>query len=323
MGTYKVVITDREYETIDHERRILKEIDADLYDYQVKDAEDIIRVAKDCDAMIVQYAKITKEVIGQLDKCKIIARYATGYDGIDIKAATDRGIFVTNVNDYCSQEVSTHALALLMELVQKTGRFDRWTREGKWGYQCGLPFSGLKEQIVGVIGFGKIAQAYIEKVKPLCKEIWAYDKFVPPEVMVNSGVRPKSFEELICGADYISLHAPLTDDTYHMFNKDTFKIMKPTAGLINVARGGLICEEHLINALRQKEIGCAALDVLETEPIASDNPLLDMENVVLTPHIGWYSKKSQEILQSTPAKEVVRALRGQIPRNLVNKVLDR
>lgn len=322
MGRFKVVITDREYENIDNELRILKEIDADVYDYQFRNEEDLIRVAHDCDAMIFQYAKITPRVIDGLERCKIIAKYATGVDGIDIARATERGIYVTNVNDYCADEVSTHALALLLQLVRRINEFSSWTAEGNW-FGMGKPVISLKKSIVGVISFGRIARMYIDKLKPLCEEIWVCDKFVSEQAMLDYGVKPKSFEEIVSQADFISIHAPLTEETRYMFNADVFRRMKPTAALINVARGPLVCEADLIQALEDGEIAAAALDVLEIEPPKADNPLIRMKNVIVTPHTAWYSTESQKKLQSTVAEDIVRVLSGEMPENLVNKELDK
>lgn len=318
MAKYKVVITDREYENIDNEKRILSQLDADLYDYQYKDKDKILEVAKDADALIIQYAKMPRDLIEQLDKCKIIARYATGFDGIDLEAATEKGIYVCNVNDYCREEVATHTLALLMEMSRRVSKYNQWTHDGNWFSMPGKQHS-LRNQVIGVISFGRIARSFIDRVKPLCDNIWVYDAFADPEAMRAYGVEPKSFEEICENADYISMHCPLTDDTYHMFNKEVFKKMKNTAVIINVARGPVVSQEDLLWALENKEIGGAALDVLEQEPPEKDNPLFQYDNVIITPHTAWYSVEAQAVLQSTPAEEVVRVLNGEVPLNVVNK----
>lgn len=321
MAKYKVVITDREYENIDNELRILAELkDVEVLDYQYRDEEEVIKVAKDCDALIIQYAKATKKVIDALDHCKVIAKYATGIDGIDIAEATKKGICVTNVNDYCADEVSTHAAALLLDVVRRTQEFNSRVKAGQW-YRMGIKIPSLRESVVGVVSFGRIARAYIDKIKPFCSQIWVYDKFVFEEDMVKYGVVPKSFDEILAGADYISVHAPLTEETHHMFHREVFKKMKPSAALINVARGALVKEEDLIWALANGEIAFAALDVLENEPPQEDCPLLHMDNVIVTPHTAWYSTESQKKLQSTVAEDVVRVLQGKMPVNLVNKEL--
>ncbi len=316
---FKVVITDREYDNIDNELTVLKRINADVYDYQCKNEEDVIKVAKDCDALIIQYAKITKRVIDSLDNCKIIAKYATGIDGIDLRAATERNIYVTNVNDYCSDEVSTHALALLLQMSRRVRELYTWTIKGKWyKYNKEMPITSLKKSIVGVIGFGRISKMYIDKLKPLCDEIWVYSKFTHNEAIEEYGVKAKEFDEVVSCADYISIHAPLTEETRYLFNRDVFKKMKSSSYIINVARGALINEEDLIWALNEKEIAGAALDVLEQEPPCEENPLLKMDNVIVTPHAAWYSTVSQKRLQTAVAEDVVRVLSGRLPENLVN-----
>lgn len=159
----------------------------------------------------------------------------------------------------------------------------------------------------------------VDKLKPFCDHIWAYDAFCDPKVIEDYGVVPKTFDELIEGADIISIHCPLTDDTFHMFNRTTFERMKNTAAIINVGRGAVIAQEDLVWALNRKEIIGAALDVLEHEPVEFDNPLVERNNVIITPHTAWYSLESQAQLQSTPAEEVVRVLTGELPHNLVNR----
>ena len=318
MAKYKVVITDREYESIENEREVLSQLDVDLQDYQYKDKENILRVAKDADALIIQYAKMPRDLIEELDNCKIIARYATGFDGIDLDACTEKGIYVCNVSDYCRDEVSTYALSLLLEMATRVGKHDQWTHDGNWFGMPGKQHS-LKNQVIGVISFGRIARAYIEKIKPLCNNIWVYDNHDNVEAIRAAGAEPKTLEEIYAGADYISLHCPLTPETHHMINKEVFKKMKNTAVVINVARGPVVSEEDLIWALENHEIAGAALDVMEQEPPKKDNPLFGFDNVLITPHTAWYSEESQAVLQRTQAEEIVRVRSGEVPLTVVNK----
>ena len=318
MAKYKVVITDHEYESIENEREVLSQLDVDLQDYQYKDKENILRVAKDADALIIQYAKMPRDLIEELDNCKIIARYATGFDGIDLDACTEKGIYVCNVADYCRDEVSTYALSLLLEMVTRVGKHNQWTHDGNWFGMPGKQHS-LKNQVIGVISFGRIARAYIEKIKPLCNNIWVYDIHADAEAIRAAGAEPKTLDEIYAGADYISLHCPLTPETHHMINKEAFKKMKNTAVVINVARGPVVSEEDLIWALENHEIAGAALDVMEQEPPEKDNPLFGFDNVLITPHTAWYSEESQAVLQRTPAEEIVRVFNGEVPLNVVNK----
>ena len=318
MKPFKVVITDREYSNIDNEKRILQAAGAQVWGYQYKETEQILKVARDCHALIVQYAKIPRELIHELKHCKIIARYATGVDGIDLKAAGEKGIYVTNVRDYCTEEVSTHALALLLELSQKTSHYNRWIKKGQWSYRKGIPCAGLKDKIVGIIGYGKIAQAFVRKLRPLCDEIWIASGHADPDRLKQEGLRLTSREDIIARADFISVHAPLSEKTRHMFNRQTFARMKPGACLINVARGSLVCEADLARALEEGRLAGAAMDVMEKEPPDTKHPLLAFDNVIITPHMAWYSEQSQKKLQSTVAEDVARVLKGQAPKNCVN-----
>ncbi len=320
MGRFKVVITDREYETIDQECAILQKIDADVYDCQVKTTEELIRAAADADALIVQFAPITREVIAHLSRCKVIASYSTGVDRVDLRAATEHGIYVANVSDYCTEEVSNQALALLLMLARRIPQYADYVQAGKW-YGKPWRYDGLKNQTVGVISYGKIARRFVEKMKPICDRIWVYDAFVPPEAICVDGVEAKSLDEILTGADYISIHCPLTEQTYHMFDRAAFEKMKPNAAIINVARGGLVDQKALLWAIENQRIRAAALDVLEQEPPGAENPLLGHDNIIITPHMGWFSNRAQQVLQATPAEEVVRVLQGGVPLNLVNREL--
>lgn len=317
MKKFKVVITDHEYETVEEEKKILEANDCEVFDCQYRNADDIIRIAKDADALIVQFSDMSKKVIDELKKCKVIAKYAMGYDGIDLQAAADKGIYVCNVRDYCYEEVSTHALALLLEFARRVEKYNAWTHKGHWYAMPGEQHR-LKNQVIGVIGFGKIARSYIDKIKPLCDNIWVYDTFICDEEIREYGVIPKSLDEIYANADYISIHCPLTDETKYMFNRKTFKKMKNTAVLINVGRGAIVSEKDLVWALKNQEIGGAALDVLEEEPTSPNNPLFGFDNVIITPHTAWYSEESQKTLQITPAQEVLRVLHGEKPHNAVN-----
>lgn len=318
MAKYKVVITDHEYEDIENEKKALSELDVELVDLQSRDQETILAAAKDADALIIQYAKMPKGLVEKLDKCKVIARYATGFDGIDLAACTEKGICVCNVSDYCREEVSTYALSLLLEMSTRVAKHNQWTHSGNWYGMPGKQHS-LKNQVIGVVSFGRIARSYIDKIKPLCNNIWVYDAYVDDDAILQYGAVPKSLDEIYAGADYISLHCPLTDETRHLIDKEALRKMKKSAVLINVARGAVVSEEALVWALENGEIAGAALDVLEQEPPEKDNPLFKFDNVIISPHSAWYSEESQAVLQRTPAEDIARVLKGEIPTNLVNK----
>ncbi len=321
MSGYQVVITDCEYENVENEKLILQEIGAEVHSYQTKNENDIIEISKNCDALIFQYAKITSKVISNMNNCKIIAKYATGIDGIDIEAATNKKICFANVKNYCTDEVSTHAMALLLNIVRKVKLLDNYTTQGNWNYKLASPIFSLKDSVVGVIGLGKISSDFIRKLSNFCNEIWVYSNSANEETIRNLGAKKKSFEEIIKSADFISIHSSLTESTKNLFNKETFKSMKNTSSIINVGRGGLINEDDLIWSLENGEIAAAALDVMVKEPPDKSNKLLSMENVIITPHAAWYSIGSQQELQRAVALEVQRVLKGYFPKNLVNAEL--
>lgn len=320
MAKYKVVITDHEYEDVENEKKALSELDVELVDLQCRDRESILKAAKDADALIIQYAKMPGELVEQLDKCKVIARYATGFDGIDLEVCTEKGIYVCNVSDYCREEVSTYALSLLLEMATRVGKHNEWTHSGNWYGMPGKQHS-LKNQVIGVVSFGRIARSYIDKIKPLCDNIWVYDAYVADDAILQYGAVPKTLEEIYAGADYISLHCPLTAETHHLIDRKALTAMKKSAVLINVARGAVVSEKDLVWALENGEIAGAALDVLEQEPPEKDNPLFKFDNVIISPHSAWYSEESQAVLQRTPAEDVARVLKGEMPLNLVNREL--
>jgi D-3-phosphoglycerate dehydrogenase len=322
MGKFKVVIVDREYNNSDEESRILSEIDADLSAYHCKDTAEILEVAHDCDALIVHSAEITREAIEGLSRCKVIARYASGANGTDIEAATEHGILVVGAKDYGNEEVASHALALLLMLNRQLALFCREAHSCQWFTWYSEPpaVAQLSASVVGIIGFGRISRVLIGQLRHLCKEVWVYSRGATAEDIAACGAEKKSFEEITAGADYISIHCPLDSTTANLFDKEVFARMKKSAQIINMARGGVICETDLIEALKTGQIAGAALDVLTQEPPDPENPLLYMDNVIITPHAGWYSEASQRRLQAIVAEGVVAVLTGGRPAFCVNEV---
>jgi len=319
MAKFKVVITDREFETIEPEKAVLEKIGAEVFAYQCKNEDEIIEIAKDCDGLIMQYANLTRKVIESLEKCKVISKYAIGLDRIDLKAATEKGICVGHVADYCVDEVSTHTVAMILALNRKLLIHDKNIKAGIWDYKLGKKIYNLKGQTIGLVGFGKIAKLVLEKVKPYGMNILVYDPFVPANVVSEMGGKLVDFEELITTSDIVSIHVPLLESTRYMFNKEVFKKMKNSAILINMGRGPVIKETDLIWALENKEIAAAGLDVTDPEPIQPDNPMLKMDNVIITPHAAYYSEESQLPLQTLTAENVAQVLTGYYPRYLANK----
>ena len=321
----KVVITDYYYETLDNEKRIFSQVDdLELEAYHCKDENEVINLVKDADAVIVQFAPMTKKVIDAMEKCKIIVRYAIGVDNIDLNAATEKGIYVANVPDYSIDEVSNHAITLLMALTKKLIPLVNSVKDGKWDYTITKPLYRMRGKTLGLIGFGRIPYMVAEKMSGFGLNIIAYDPYVNKQLADKLNVQLVSLEDLLRNADYVSVHCPLTNETRHLLSTNEFKLMKNTALLVNTARGPIIDEEALVEALKAGEISAAGLDVIENEPIKNDSPLLTMDNVIVTPHNAWYSVDAVATLQTSVAEEVVRVLTGNMPKNLVNKkVLER
>ncbi|WP_377520368.1 C-terminal binding protein [Priestia megaterium] len=320
MKKWKVVVTDWEYADLRFEETILKHDLIELIPAQCRTEEDVINVCRDADAIINQYAPLSRKVIETLENCKVITRYGVGVDTVDTEAATEKGICVANVPDYCVDEVSDHALALLLAWARKVALANQHVKNGIWDFKKTQPIYRLRGQVLGLVGFGKIPQALAAKVKPLGIQVIAYDPYIPEEVAKNKGWNIVPLEELCQQADFVSVHAPLTPSTKGLIGKNQFSLMKKNAIVINTSRGSLIDEGALIEALNKEKIMGAALDVAEIEPIRPDHPFLSMENVILTPHVAWYSEESSAELRSKAAMGVIDVLlHREYPKYLVNK----
>ena len=314
---YLVVVSDSVFPNLDPARAVLSAIGAELQVAQEPTPEAIVRAAAAADALLVTYAKITAEMIRQMTRCRIISRFGIGVDNVDIPAATERGIVVTKVPDYCIDEVSDHALALLLALVRKIPFSSAQVHAGKWAMSAVVPIHRLRGSVLGLVGFGRIPQLVAPKAKAFGVRVVAFDPFVPPEVFTRADVERVDFRQLLKISDYVSIHSPLLPETRNLFNDEAFRQMKPTAYLINTARGPIVDEAALARALDAGELAGAALDVMPQEPPV-DSPLLGRDSVIITPHTSFYSEESLVDLQVKAAEEVVRVLGGQAPRNPVN-----
>lgn len=321
MTPFKVVVTDYEYSTFAPEEEVLSRLGVELTLAQCKTEDEVIEACKDADALINQYAPITRRVIEQLQQCKVISRYGVGFNTIDIEAATEKGIVVGNVTDYCLDEVSNHAMALLLSGARKTTLLNNAVKNGVWNFNVAVPIYRLKGRTLGLIGFGNIPQTVAKKAKAFDLEIVAYDPFVPKSVADDLGVQLVSLEELCRQSDFISVHVPLNEHTEKMISHKQFGWMKKEAFIINTARGPIIDEQAMIEALQQERIAGAGLDVLETEPVNPDSPLLGMDQVILNPHAAFYSVEAEIELKRKTAENVADVLSGYFPTYLVNKAV--
>jgi D-3-phosphoglycerate dehydrogenase len=316
---WKVVVTDWEYQDLRYEKKVLDEVGIELIPAQCKTEEEVIHACWDADGIINQYAPISARVIQSLKNCQVITRYGVGVNTIDIDAATEKGICIANVPDYCMDEVSDHTLALLLDGVRKVSLANAWVKKGKWDFKVAKPLYRLRGRTLGLVGFGKIAQALVGKVKPLGLNVIAYDPFVPETVAQAMGVTLVMLDELCERSDFISVHVPLTASTRGLIGKEQFQRMKKGAYLINTSRGPVVNEAALIEALQEGKLSGAGLDVVEEEPIRPDHPFLSMDSVTLTPHIAWYSEESEAEMRTKAAQGIVSVLvKREYPKYLVN-----
>jgi len=308
-----IAVTDSVFPSLDPAMAALKRVDPDVRMASSGGADDILAVARDADAILVTYAKLPGELLRQLTRCKVIGRFGLGVDNIDVKTAAELGITVTYVPDYCMQEVSDHAMALLLALARKVPRSNALVQSGRWEMPAVVPLRRLEGQVLGLIGFGNIPRAVAPKAKAFGLQVITHDPFVPKDVLAGLGVEGVSFDDLLARSDFISVHAPLTPATRGFVNAAAFAKMKKGALIVNTARGPLIDEPALIAALDSGHLGGAALDVVTTEPLPKDSPLLGRDNVILTPHTAFYSVEALDELQTKCASDVARVLSGEKP----------
>jgi D-3-phosphoglycerate dehydrogenase / 2-oxoglutarate reductase len=318
MSAKLVAVTDSVFPNLDPTRAVLEKIGAELHLAKEPTPEAILEVAREADAVLATFAKVTAEIIQQLTRCRVIARMGIGVDNVDIPAATKAGIVVTRVPDYCLDEVSDHTMALLLALVRKIPSSNARTQAGHWEMRAVVPIHRLRGTVLGLVAFGQIPQLVAPKAQAFGIRVVTHDPYVSREVTERAGVEQVEFDELLKISDYISIHTPLLPATHHLFNADVFRRMKPSAYLINTARGPIVDEAALADALDQGHLAGAALDVMEQEPPSGSRLLGRLENVIVTPHTSYYSEESLVDVQTKAAEDVVRVLSGQAPRNPVN-----
>jgi D-3-phosphoglycerate dehydrogenase len=309
----KVVITDYYYPNIDQEIEILSQIEEiEIFDCKKMvpnwsaSEQQLLEVVKDADALIVQFAKITKNVIASMKKCKIIARYAIGVDTIDVVEAHKSGIVVANVPDYCIEEVSDTALAHILNCVRKISFSRDLMLHDGFSFELIAPMQKISDLNVGLLGFGNIARCLAKKIQPLCQKVLAYDPYFKDKDKYTK-IEFVTFAELLSGSDIVSIHVPLNENTRHMLSMDQFMAMKDRASIVNTARGEIINENDLLKALDSGKISYCGLDVLQTEKF-NGNPLSHHPHVAVTPHLGWNSISSIRDLQKKTALNVYKML---------------
>ncbi|HVV61148.1 MAG TPA: C-terminal binding protein [Pseudolabrys sp.] len=305
-----IAVTDSVFPSLDPAKAALAKLDPTFRMSKSSGADDILAVARDADAILVTYAKLSGDLIRALTRCKAIGRFGLGVDNIDLPAAKEKGIAVNYVPDYCIREVSDHAMAMLLALIRKIPLSNKLVQGGRWEMPAVVPIRRIEGTVLGLVGFGNIPRLVAPKAQAFGMKVIAYDPYAKPEVFKAANVQSVDFDTLLKTADYISVHAPLTPATRGLMNADAFAKMKKGAYIVNTARGPLIDEPALIAALDKGQVGGAALDVVAAEPLAKDSPLLGRDNVIVSPHTAFYSIEALEELQSKCASDVARVLSG-------------
>jgi D-3-phosphoglycerate dehydrogenase len=285
--------------------------------------EAIMGVAENADALLVTYAKITADMIERMTRCRIVSRFGIGVDNVDLAAATRKGIVVTKVPDYCIDEVSDHAMALLLAVARKIPMANAEVHGGTWHMPSVVPIHRLRSSVLGLVGFGRIPQLVAPKAQAFGLHVIAYDPYVADDVFAKLGVERVEFSELLKTSDYVSIHSPLLPETRGLFNGDVFRQMKPTAYVINTARGPIVDEAALIEVLQEGKIAGAGLDVMEVEPLPADSPLNSLDNVLLAPHLASFSDEGLHLHQLRVAKIILDVYNGKMPERkiVINKAL--
>lgn len=318
--TQTILVTDYMFNDLEVEKEIAEAAGIEVVERPADTAEEVAAAIEEtgADIVAVTYAQVSRSVLEGAEGLKAVGRYGIGVDSVDIPAATENGVVVVNVPAYSIDEVSTHAFALLLSCARSTVAYDRDIKAGGWDWHVGAPIPRLSESTLGLVGFGKIPRRVAEKAAGFGFDILAQDPYVDAEEMDEKGVEKVDLDELLERSDYISVHAPLTDETHHLLGKAEFEKMKESAVVVNTARGPLIDVEALNEALEAGEIAKAGLDVLPEEPPADGEPIVDREDVVLTPHAAWYSEASIIELRETLFSDLVGILQGEDPQNPVN-----
>jgi len=314
-----VVHIDAQESPLELERQALAGIDCEIVSVAVSSEGEIIEAAKDATVILNDHSPVTAAMVDQLTNCKLIIRYGHGYDTVDVDACTQSGIIVTNIAGSTSEEVSNHALSLLMACARELKRLDLATTSGRWGevYSRSI-LNRIYGETVGIVGFGWIGRAMARKCKALGMNVLVNDPYVGEHLAVEYAVEFVSKSELLSRADYVTLHVPHLDGTHHYIDESALSQMKPSAYLINTARGPVVHEEALVSALQQNKIAGAGIDVYEQEPLSPDNPILRMKNVICTPHVAGSSDIGWQTIRRRAGEEAARVLRGERPNVVVN-----
>lgn len=327
---FKVVVTDYNFESIDpylKELAGLADVDIEVHREREQDSNRLIQQVKDADVVFIHFAVMNAKVIEAMEHCKMIIRPAIGFDNIDVDAATKKGIYVVNIPEYGAQyDVSNHVMMLMLACEKKLWTLASSTKKGIWNQNLAKPVYRLNGQTFGLCGFGRIPKQVAVRAKAFEMNVIAYDPYMSEETMAKYGVCKVDFETLCRESDVISITLPLTSETKYLFDERAFNMMKPTAFIINTARGAVIKETDLIKALEEKKIAGAGLDVVESEKLPADqvlpanHPFNRMDNVIVTPHSGWLSEDAEISLLSQCGQQTVEVYWNGKPTHAVNEL---
>ncbi|WP_420182011.1 C-terminal binding protein [Haloarcula sp. KBTZ06] len=316
----RVVASDDPMIAVD---RLRAALDADVVVAETDDEDALRDAAAGAAALVVDVnTPVTAAVLDALDDLQIVARAGVGIDNIDVSAAADNGVTVTNVPEYCTDEVATHTVTLLLDCVRTLTAYDRDVRDGGWGWERTRPVHRVRDQTLGLVSFGPIARRVRDQLRGFDIDVIAYDPYVDAEEMAEADVEKVTLETLYERADYVSLHAPLTESTAEMIDADALAAMRDHTVLVNTGRGGLVDEGALRAALDDGTIAAAGLDVLAEEPPTADHPLVGLDNCIVTPHAAWYSEEARDDLNAAVAANVEAALAGETPPNRIDPETD-
>lgn len=317
---FRVVVTDHTFPSLDVERAVLDGADAELVAVQCQDPAELVAHVEHADALLVQFAAIDASVLAAMERCRVVVRYGIGVDNVDLVAARDAGIPVSNVPDYALDEVADHAMALLLASARKLTLVAADVREGAWSLSPRRPMHSLSGSTLGLAGFGAIGRRVAARAQGFGLTVRAYDPFVPDEAFVAAGVERVDWDTLLATSRLLSVHLPLTDDTRGLFDDDAFAAMPAEALFVNTSRGGVVDTAALVRALQTGHVAFAGLDVLDEEPAAPDAAVVRHPNAIVTSHCAWYTEEALARLQRHAAQEVARALRDEPLAYVVNDV---
>lgn len=298
--------------------QFLEDQGCDLVHMTDPDPELHANLCRDADAVLTFLTPVTAPIISRMERCKSIVRLGVGYDSIDFRFAREQGIPVSNVPDYCMGEVADHTMALALGIARGLPVLARTVENGAWWPLLPFPMRSSAEMTFGIIGLGRIGRAVAERVKPFRFRLVAHDPYLKPEQFEALEVTRLTMDEILAQSDILSVHTPLTSETHHLLNAERIALMKPTAILVNTARGKVVDTHALANALNSRKLGGAGIDVFEEEPLPMEHPLRFTPNTILTPHWAWHSHESEFRLHYMGAEEALRGLRGEALRSCIN-----